>query len=66
MVEQPLAPGSLPGAPAPRPSAPHTSTAGLTWWQSIDRLLRGDATRLSALRDGTIELPSEAEGEPVE
>lgn len=29
----------------------------VSWMQQLDRLLRGDATRLSALRKGTIELP---------
>lgn len=29
----------------------------VSWVQQLDRLLRGDATRLSALRKGTIELP---------
>jgi hypothetical protein len=28
-----------------------------TWWTSLDRILRGEATRLSALRRGTIEIP---------
>ena len=27
-----------------------------TWWKDLDRILRGDATRLSALRRGTIEV----------
>jgi hypothetical protein len=56
MVEHPMSPNPLPGAPAPRPPMPQP-TAAPTWWQSIDRLLRGDATRLSALKAGTIELP---------
>ena len=29
----------------------------LTWWRDLDSILRGEATRLSALRRGTIEVP---------
>jgi hypothetical protein len=29
----------------------------LGWWKDLDRILRGEATRLSALRRGTIEVP---------
>src|SRR5689334_1773343 len=29
----------------------------LSWWRDLDRILRGEATRLPALRRGTIELP---------
>ncbi len=28
------------------------------WWRDLDRILRGEATRLSALRRGTIEIPA--------
>lgn len=28
-----------------------------TWWKALDRILRGEATRLSALRQGTLEIP---------
>ena len=28
-----------------------------TWWKELDRILRGDATRLSALSRGKIEIP---------
>ena len=28
-----------------------------TWWKQLDRILRGEATRLPALRRGTIEVP---------
>src|ERR1700724_984365 len=27
------------------------------WWKDLDRILRGEATRLPALRKGTIEVP---------
>jgi hypothetical protein len=27
------------------------------WWKDLDRILRGEATRLSALRRGTVEVP---------
>jgi hypothetical protein len=30
----------------------------VTWWKELDRLLRGESTRLSALRQGTIEVPA--------
>jgi len=29
-----------------------------TWWSDLDRILRGEATRLSALRRGSIEIPA--------
>jgi hypothetical protein len=29
-----------------------------TWWRDLDRILRGEATRLPALRRGTIEVPA--------
>ena len=29
----------------------------LRWWKDLDRILRGEATRLPALRRGTIEVP---------
>jgi hypothetical protein len=29
-----------------------------TWWRDLDRILRGEATRLSALRGGTIDVPA--------
>src|SRR4051794_25766449 len=28
-----------------------------TWWRDLDRVLRGDATRISALSQGTVEVP---------
>jgi hypothetical protein len=28
-----------------------------TWWKDLDRILRGEATRLTALRRGTVEVP---------
>src|SRR4051794_1350335 len=28
-----------------------------TWWKALDRILRGEATRVSGLRRGTLEIP---------